>query len=161
MMTYTEWTQQYPAAAAELLTIFKVNSTLPVFQKERSEARVQQQVRFEVAKFGAYAWRNNVGATATQCYSCGIKHHPIRYGLANDSTILNQQIKSSDLILAIPRIITETMVGETIAQFGSVECKRSDWKYTGKGAEIGQAAWLTLIKSIGGFATFSTGDLEL
>lgn len=159
-MTYTDWARRYPAAALELITVSE-DTVVSAPAKKQSEAWVQQQVRFKAAQFGARAWRNNVGATPTKCSQCGSKQRPIRYGLANDSMQLNQQIKSSDLILAIPRVITADMVGGTIAQFGGIECKRSGWHYTGRGSETAQAAWLTLIKSLGGFAEFSTGDLNL
>jgi len=65
------------------------------------------------------------------------------------------------LILAIPRKITPEMVGSVIAQFGTVEVKAPGWKYTGRGREEAQAAWLALIERIGGFARFSTGEIEL
>ena len=127
----------------------------------KSEVWSQQQVRFKVAHAGGMSWRNNVGATPAKCPDCGAPRQPIRFGLANDSSKLNKRIKSSDLILAIPRLITPTMVGSTIAQFGSIETKRPGWRYTGKGTEPGQAAWLALITRLGGYATFSTGELNL
>jgi hypothetical protein len=126
-----------------------------------SEAWAQQQSRFEIAKQGGYAFRNNVGATPTKCKACGAAQRPVRYGLANDSTQMNKRIKSSDLILAIPRRITPDMIGSTIAQFGAVECKKPGWAYSGKSGEPQQAAWLTFIESLGGFARFSTGGVDL
>ncbi len=135
----------------------------------RSEAWSQQQDRLAIARYGALAWRNNVGATpaseAVICPACRfhfrLKKRPVRYGLANDSAKLNAAMKSSDLILCIPRRITPAMVGSTIGQFGAVECKRPGWRYTGKGPEEAQQAYLTLVAKFGGFATFSTGDLQL
>lgn len=162
MTDYSEWAQRHPQAAADLHRTLGA-APWPAIDGSagKSEAWGQQQVRLNVAKQGAQSYRNNVGATPSRCPDCDAPQRPVRYGLANDSAQLNKQIKSSDLILAIPRVITPDMVGTTIAQFGSIECKRPGWKYTGKGREAGQAAWLALINSLGGFATFSTGEVEL
>lgn len=169
-MTYTEWASRHPQAALDMQEMI---GALPFATNEenkgRSENWSQQQVRFKAGRVGAYAWRNNVGATPakikTSCPKCNnkfqIKQQPVRYGLANESMQLNEVIKSSDLILAIPRLITSGMVGTTIAQFGSVEVKKPGWKYTGADQEPGQAHWLALISSIGGYACFSTGELVL
>lgn len=162
-MTFNEWAACHPAAAADLQAMLgAVPFPVPVADGGgKSEAWAQQQVRFKAAQTGALAFRNNVGATPSKCKACGAPQQPLRYGLANDSARLNAEVKSSDLILAIPRRIEPHHVGTTIAQFGSIETKRPGWKYTGKGQEAGQAAWLTLIRKVGGFAAFSTGDIEL
>jgi len=158
-----EWQAQHPAAARDLARVFgaipwpEINPA----HDDKSEAWAQQKDRFAIREARAFSWRNNVGATPARCDDCGAKQQPVRYGLANDSARLNKQIKSSDLILAIPRLIEQKHVGTVIAQFGSVESKKPGWVYTGKGREPGQAAWLALINRIGGFATFSTGDLKL
>lgn len=163
MNDFNDWAARHPQAAADLQALLGAVPwpTTPVGGGGKSEAWAQQQVRFRVAHAGGVSWRNNVGATPAKCPDCGAKRQPIRYGLANDSAPLNKKIKSSDLILAIPRLIRPQDVGHTIAQFGSIETKRPGWVYTGKGQEPGQAAWLALIKKLGGFAAFSTGDIEL
>lgn len=160
MSSYNEWAARHPQAARDL------EQTLgalpwPTGEDGKSEAYVQQQVRLKVAHAGGMSWRNNVGATPVKCPDCGAKRQPVRYGLANDSAQLNAKIKSSDLILAIPRTIQAQDVGQTIAQFGAIECKAPGWSYTGNGRESAQAAWIALIKKLGGFATFSTGDVQL
>lgn len=160
-MTYQDWAARHPQAAAELEHVIGTDTASPEDSDGKSEAWAQQQVRFKAAHGGAMAWRNNVGATPSKCPECGAPQRPIRYGVANDSAKLNKRIKSSDLILAIPRFITPAMVGSTIAQFGSVETKRPGWKYAGTKQEPAQAAWLALVARLGGFATFSTGDLHL
>jgi len=170
-MTYSEWAARHPLAAAELEQMHGALPwpVTPPGGDGKPEAWAQQQVRLKAAQQGAMAWRNNVGATPAKtrhrCPRCRFKfeeeQQPIRYGLANDSAKLNEKIKSHDLILAIPRIITPAMVGTTIAQFGSVEVKRPGWKFTGKGQEPGQMTWATLINRIGGYACFSTGELQL
>jgi hypothetical protein len=160
---YQQWAAKHPHAAAELEQILGA-VTQPTANYDgdgKSEAWAQQQVRLKAAHVGAMTWRNNVGATPAKCPDCEAPRQPIRYGLANDSAKLNKQIKSSDLILAIPRLITQDMVGRVIAQFGSIETKRPGWHYTGKEQEPGQAAWLALIARLGGYATFSTGELNL
>lgn len=161
MTAYAQWAARHPQAAAELQELF---NAVPWPQAEQhrgqSEAWAQQQQRFIVARAGGLAWRNNVGATPARCPDCGAQRQPVRYGLANESARLNEQVKSSDLICAIPRVIRPQDVGRTIAQFGSIECKPPGWKFTGKGREAGQAAWLALISKIGGFAAFSCGDVE-
>lgn len=170
MTNYQQWAARHPQAAAELNQILDaVSRPIHRMVAGKSEAWAQQQARLKIAKTGAMAWRNNVGATPTKiptfCPKCGhqyqIKQTPIRYGLANDSQKLNAQIKSSDLILAIPRTVTPAMVGTTIAQFGAVECKRPGWTYRGTEAEIAQLAWLQLIVKVGGYASFSTGEVTL
>jgi hypothetical protein len=168
-MTFEDWEKQYPEAAHALNAVLHQKSDRGKYNTGALEAQVQQADRFEISRQGGYAWRNNVGATPAQtrhtCPRCGgvfvERQQPIRYGLANDSPQLNKRFKSSDLILAIPRIIRPQDVGKQIAQFGSVETKRAGWIYTGKGQEVGQKAWLTLINKIGGFACFSTGAIKL
>lgn len=158
MSTYAEWAARYPEAAADLIRILCTAATP---DSGGSEARVQQQVRIRVAALGAMTWRNNVGATKARCPDCNAPQVPVRYGLANDSSRLNKRIKSSDLIGCIPRHVTPAMVGTTIGQFASFECKRPGWTYTGTEREAGQAAWLALISSLGGFAQFTTGEVQL
>lgn len=170
MIPYEQWAARHPQAAAELNQMLGAVPWPAVTNtNEKSEAWAQQKARFNVSQAGGMAWRNNNGATSTKTQTCcpkcnfnyTIKQPPIRYGLANDSQKLNEKIKSSDLILAIPRAITQDMVGSTIAQFGAIECKRPGWVYKGTEAELAQLAWLQLIAKIGGFATFSTGEVTL
>lgn len=160
-MTYQEWATWYPEAAADLQTVINPALHPPEGSADKSEAWAQQQVRLKISHAGAMSWRNNVFATPAKCPDCNAPRQPVRAGLANDSTKLNKKIKSSDLILAIPRLITPQMVGTTIAQFGSIETKRPGWTYSGNEREAAQAAWLALVNRIGGYGCFSTGDVEL
>lgn len=169
---YVLWALHHPKAAADLEAILQ-NSVVCHHPSHRgSEAAAQQQARLSISRQGAMSWRNNVGATQSACHEqgcggkivcgvCGTKPQQVRYGLSNDSSRLNEQIKSHDLVLAIPRLIGPEHVGSTIAQFGSVECKKPGWHYTGKGQEPGQAAWGALVQQLGGFATFATGEVVL
>ena len=162
MTDYYQWAARHPQAAAELNQMLGAIPWPATAEADgKSEAWAQQQVRLKAAHMGAMAWRNNVGATPARCPDCGAQQQPVRYGLANDSHKLNTRIKSSDLILAIPRVITPVMVGTMIAQFGAVECKRPGWIYRGTEPEIAQRAWHILIAKMGGFATFSTGEVAL
>lgn len=170
MNGYQLWAARHPQAAAEL---HEMTGAIPWPATEqtdgKSEAWAQQRARLNIAHAGALSFRNNVGATPAKvpvtCPKCGLRHNlkqtPVRYGLANDSQKLNKTIKSSDLILAIPRRITAEMVGTTIAQFGAVECKPPGWGYRATEREVGQAAFHALILGIGGYAAFSTGEVVL
>jgi hypothetical protein len=99
-------------------------------------------------------FRNNNGALVD---SRGI---PVRFGLGNDSSQLNKVLKSSDLIGWTPMIITQDMIGCKVAIFTSIEMKEEGWKFTGDDREVAQKRWLDLVKSDGGIAYFSTGELE-
>lgn len=162
LSTFQDWMLKYPQAASELMTL--ITQPLTINDPRvlgTSEASAQQKVRFDVAKQGGFSFRNNNGATPYKCKHCGEKQRPVRYGLANESPQMNKKIKSSDLILIIPRRITPDMVGLTIGQFGSVEAKNKKWQFKNDEHESAQAAWLTLVKSLGGFARFSTGSIDL
>lgn len=163
MSDFKQWESRHPLAALELKAMM---GAVPWPDNDetsgKSESWAQQQVRFKVAHAGGMLWRNNVGASKTRCSNCGAKQQPVRYGLANDSANLNRVIKSSDLIGAVPRVIRGCDVGRTIAQFVSIEVKKPGWSFRpGDAHEAAQAKWLTLIASLGGVATFSTGDIDL
>ena len=129
MIEFERWRQRHPQAAAELTAILtaQVQPTVDPSAVGKSEAWAQQQDRFKIARAGALAFRNNNGATPAKCEKCGRRTTPVRYGLANDSAKLNEQLKSSDLILGIPRLIRPQDVGRTLLQFGSDEGQRRGW----------------------------------
>ena len=112
-----------------------------------SEAGVQSEVRLNASKMGWRVWRNNVGVLKDE------RGVPVRYGLANDSTQVNKSLKSGDLIGIRPLLITPDMVGTTIGQFVSIECKDRDWKPSLNDKRyLAQAAWVQLVRSLGGYA---------
>lgn len=118
----------------------------------QNEAPLINLLKLEASRKGIRLWRNNVGATYAQNGSF------IRYGLANESVALNQQIKSADLIGIRPVFVTAEMIGTTIGQFVSREIKKPNWKYTGTEREQAQLRWAELILSLGGDACFAIGE---
>lgn len=163
MTDYATWAAKHPQAAAELQQML---GAIPWPATEitdgKSEAWAQQRDRMTIAREGGMAWRNNVGATPAKCPDCHAPQRPVRYGLANDSARLNQRVKSSDLVAIIPRLITPAMVGTTIGQFAAIEDKKPGWKFRpGDEHEQAQLAFLALVRRMGGYATFSTGELSL
>jgi len=123
-----------------------------------SEAFVQSVIRLEAGREpGLRLWRNNVGVLRD------LTGRPVRYGLANDTAELNRVIKSGDLIGWRAVLITPEMVGRTIAQFVSRECKPEGWTPApptnrAKFAhEKAQRKWADLVNAAGGDARFATG----
>ena len=166
-MNYEEWASRHPVAAAELTQVTAMCK--PGDGDGDDEAWAQQNARMVIARAGGLSWRNNVGATPAKIqYQCGkcnfrgeIPQRIVRYGLCNDSHQLNGMFKSSDLIGVMPRQITQQMVGSVIGQFIAVEVKTPNWQYKGKGREVQQQAFLSLVASKGGIAQFSTGEVWL
>jgi len=119
-----------------------------------NEASIQAQVRLDASKLGWRLFRNNVGVLVDS------RGTPVRFGLANDSNVVNKHIKSADLIGIKPVLITQDMVGQTIGQFVSRECKWSGWKYNPKDErEAAQQRWIDMINSMGGDAKFTIGEV--
>lgn len=115
------------------------------------EAGVQTHTRLRLAQLGALAYRNNVGACTDD------SGRVIRYGLGNDSKQLNDQIKSSDIVGAMPIVIQPHHVGRTMAIFTAVECKHPDWHLTpGDKRAQAQLRFIELIRGVGGIAGFVT-----
>src|SRR5512139_4117201 len=111
------------------------------------EAEVKARLTLAASKAGWRMWRNNVGVLPD---ARGI---PIRFGLANVSKQVNSHIKSGDLIGIRPVVITPDMVGQTIGQFVSLECKRPGWKFNPNDErDVAQKRWADLITSLGGYA---------
>lgn len=119
-----------------------------------SEASIQQRLRLWASKRGVRLWRNNVGVLKDE------RGVPVRYGLANESKAMNQNIKSSDLIGITPVTVTPDMVGKTLGVFTAYECKAEDWSYRANKREIAQLKWLELIQSLGGIAQFINSVID-
>lgn len=141
-------------ALEELRLIFHMDAPpVPTTSAEQhSEAYVQSTVRIEAAMLGNIKlWRNNSGVAID---SRGV---PVRYGLANDSPVINAKVKSADLIGWRKVEIRAKHVGSHIGQFVSRECKPPEWRYTGSDREQAQLRWIEAITADGGDASFATG----
>lgn len=141
-------------ALAELSAI--LGSTSNDETGDARESNVQSRVRLAAAGQGMRLWRNNVGAIKDE------RGVPVRYGLANDSKALNDRLKSHDLIGWRRLLIGPHMVGSTVAQFVSIECKREDWTPARPtntrdfAHEQAQQRWGALVTVDGGFSRFVT-----
>jgi hypothetical protein len=113
-----------------------------------SEAHIQDALRLAAPRAGYMLFRNNVGVLKDE------RGVPVRYGLANESAAINQKWKSGDLIGWHSVVITPDMVGKTIAQFVSRECKPEGWRFSNSPREEGQAKWAGLVNAAGGDACF-------
>lgn len=130
-----------PAALADLRAIL-IGAPPAPSDATGSEAAVLNAVRIEASRRGWRLWRNNVGAGK-------IDGQFVRWGLANESSAMNKQVKSADLIG-----LTDT------GRFVSIECKRPGWRYTGTEREVAQARWAAMVIALGGIAGFSTGSID-
>jgi hypothetical protein len=120
-----------------------------------SEAAILSRVRVRASQLGMRVWRNNVGA------GYGEDGQFMRWGLANDSPLVNRVFKSADLIGINPVLVTAAHVGQRIGQFVSFEVKHSGWKYAGSERERAQVNWGALISTFGGDARFITSEAQL
>lgn len=140
-------------AIAELRAMY-VAEVLPAQQSDDpkdSEAYVQSECRLLAPKQGLLLFRNNVGALVDD------RGVPVRYGLANDSKQLNEKIKSADLIGIRRVVITPQMVGSTIGQFASIECKKRYWQPgEDRKREGAQKEWANLVGTWGGYARITS-----
>lgn len=113
----------------------------------KTEDQVQAEIRVGLARdFRIPVWRNNVGVLLDAT------GRPIRYGLANDSQRSNRELKSADLIGAIPQLGGRLL---------SIEAKREGWRFTGRGRESAQANWRDLVNHHGGLAMFASSYEEV
>lgn len=119
------------------------------------EAIVQNAVRLEAARLGKHLFRNNRGAGKLASGSF------VRFGLANDSERLGKCVKSADLIGWEPVVVTSAHVGETIARFLSVECKRGDWKPRRSLEDDAQSQWAAIVNASGGRGLIVNGTGQL
>lgn len=120
-----------------------------------NETTTQSAIRQHfTTRQGWRLFRNNVGQLLD---ARGV---PLRYGLANESPQMNQALKSGDLIGWAPLLITPDMVGGVVAQFVSIEAKRTGWSFpqpTNKREFAhcdAQRRWARMIRDEGGIAGF-------
>jgi hypothetical protein len=124
----------------------------PDFQLGHSEAAVTSRVRLEAASKGVILWRNQVGALPDA------NGRLVRFGLCNDSAIVNREIKSSDWIGMRAHLVTPADVGHVLGQFVAREIKEEGWTFNvhDKHQEA-QAKFGRIVTSYGGDFAFCTG----
>lgn len=134
--------------------LFQADLEYPKAPEGAKENFVQNQIRMMAPQRGYRLWRNNVGALKDE------RGVPVRYGLGNDSAAMNKVMKSADLIGGRSLVITPELVGQTVLQFASIECKRPGWVFNEHNEhELAQRRWMNLVIQAGGVACFSTGEL--
>lgn len=121
----------------------------------KSEAEVQQLIRFEAGHLGMLLHRNNVGALLDK------SGRLVRYGLCNETKEQNKKFKSSDLIGITKTLITPEYLGREIGIYTSLEVKAEDWAFSGSEREIAQQNWHDLVIAWGGISKFVTGVKDL
>ncbi len=114
-----------------------------------NESTIQADMRVAVSKSGGITWRNNSGVLINEI---GV---PVRFGLGNESSKLNKNVKSSDLIGITPVLITADHIGRTLGVFTAIECKPSTWVFRQSDAHaVAQLAYINRVNALGGFAGF-------
>lgn len=154
-MNLHQWAQRWGVsmqALYELQCIFGAVQTDPPAVPGASEGAIQSRIRLEASRKGKRLFRNNVGAAKTDTGSF------IRFGLANDSDVVNHNVKSSDLIGISSELITAADVGHPRGRFVAREIKVAGWQYSGTDREVAQLKFLELIAAFGGDASFATGE---
>ena len=152
------WAKKWNIPWEAIRDLQKAMGTLPeintssVSHPPTNEAEASARIRLDAAKSGALLFRNNVGAMQDD------NGRIVRYGLANESRQMNENIKSSDLIGIQSVNITSGMVGQTIGQFIAIEMKAPGWVFSGTPREVAQRKFIELVISRGGAGKFSTGS---
>ncbi|NUM72782.1 hypothetical protein HUU40_00330 [candidate division KSB1 bacterium] len=120
------------------------------------ENPVSQRAQFELSKLGVVSMRNNVGV------AFDTTGRAIRYGLMNESSKVNDEFKSSDLICITPVLIGPQHVGRIMGIFTALETKKTDWHLT-KGDKRGQAQlrFMQLVRGHGGIADFISDPAQI
>lgn len=120
------------------------------------ESAVTSHILLAAAKAGVDLWRNNVGVAFNP------EGQPVRFGLLNDSSKVNEKIKSSDWIGITPVFITPEMVGTVVGVFTAVETKAEGWKFSPNDKRaVAQKAFHDIVRKAGGFAGFATSVAEM
>lgn len=121
----------------------------------KSEAAIQSETRRDFAFVGPI-WRNNSGACFDETGRL------IRFGLGNDSTQLNREIKSSDLIAITPVLITPALYGQILGVFTALECKPEGWRQIPSDKRaVPQSKFHDIVRNAGGFAGFVSDPSDI
>lgn len=123
------------------------------------EAEASQVVRLRAAAWGSRVFRNNSGVLVNEV---GV---PVRFGLGNESKKVNSELKTSDFIGWTPIVITQEMVGKTVAVFTAIEAKPVGFKiksaYPVKSREYAQLNFINMVKNAGGISGFASCDYDV
>ena len=152
-MTLEEWARRWNLPATALSELYGLYNPTPT-EAGGSETAAQSRIRVAASRAGIMLWRNNSGAVQEDMDRGG---RLVRYGLANDSERINKVLKSSDLIGITP----VTWQGRKFGLFTAIECKRPGWRGPENDRDRAQAAFLTLVTSLGGVARFATSEADL
>lgn len=154
-MTIQEWSERWQLPSQALTELAQIGLPEDHSPSEQSsEGAVQVLVRLKASKAGMRLWRNNVGAFKAP------EGMWVRYGLCNESKLMNSRIKSSDLVGINSVTITPDMVGRVIGQFVAREVKHSTWKFKPNDPHTkAQKKFIDIVNQMGGDASFTTGDL--
>lgn len=151
------WAERWgiPTKALDELR-YNILSVAEPSTRGNSEGDVAKRMLMNLSASGWRLWRNNVGAGLLSDTHGKVSGY-IRFGLANESSAMNRHVKSGDYIGIRPLLITPNMVGTIVGQFASIETKAPGWVFNPKSPhEVAQERWITLVKLLGGFATFHT-----
>lgn len=136
--------------------LFQPDLAYPKAPEGSLENWVQNSLRTMAPQRNSLLFRNNVGALEDK------KGRVVRFGLFNDSTKMNEVMKSGDLIGGYKLLIKPEHVGQTVLQFMSIECKKPGWSFNKNDKhELAQQRWANYIISSGGIACFSTGEFPV
>lgn len=126
------------------------------------ESKATEKVCLSAPSFNARIFRNNSGGCVD---STG---RMIRFGLGNDGTKGNKQLKFGDYVGFTSIVITPDMVGQTVAVFTNLEIKPDGdmQKTLTKACSQGTREhfqWKTceFVKSFGGLAGFVTNEKDV
>lgn len=156
-MDINAWAIRHNVSASALSELRSMMVSVPFSDtiiRGTGESAAQNEVRLKATQHGWRLWRNNVGAGKLENGSY------LRWGLANDSQVMNVRIKSADLIGIKPITIMPEHIGQTIGQFVSREVKTPGWRFNKNSPhEVAQLAWIELLTALGADASFTTGGL--
>lgn len=120
-----------------------------------TESTNQKNIRLATNLSGGLLFRNNSGVAVFE--QRGVIRH-VRYGLGNDSKLLNAEFKSSDLIGVTPVLVEPRHVGRVFGVFTAIEAKSGDWIYRATERETAQLNFINKIRECGGIATFAPDE---
>ncbi len=123
------------------------------------EAKASHAVRERCSAWGMRLFRNNSGVLMNDV---GI---PVRFGLGNESSRTNKELKTGDYVGWTPVAITPEMVGKVIPVFTNVEVKANGFLkkdvYNKNSREYGQDNFNRLVVKYGGIAAFVSNAAEV